>query len=420
MDHRKHNQTDSWDNRVYGIGNTMPPKAQSGMVTLLLILVIFLSGIISALSFLNIKLFQELNHHKQNQDAPPMSFTGLVPDPTSGHHPIGPTPPFSGQENVTISLNQSPQSVENIPEEGSLSWQEVYEKNIPSVVSIISSGNTGTMSGSGIILSSRGHILTNYHLIDGAETISVRFHDGVVMSGMVIGADAVTDLALVYVDTQGLTPAEFGDSSSLRVGDPVAVIGNPSGADLPGSMTDGIVSAISQDTAFNGHSISLIRTSADLGSGHAGGPLLNCYGQVVGINTLLITADEQGNTLNVVNVTIPSTTIKDIVDQLLTQGYVSGRPTLGITVEAISRFDQFYFHLPAGMYVTAVEAPGPFEQQLLEPGDILMSLNGITLTTQNQLDAMIHSSQVGDTLEALVYRDGEELTLTLTVLEHKG
>jgi hypothetical protein len=174
MDHRKHNQTDSWDDRVYGTGNTMPPKTQSGIVTLLLILVIFLSGIISALSFLNIKLFQELNYQKQHQDAPPMSFTGLEIDPTVAHHSQDPNPPVLHQEDVQISLNQSPQNAEN---DGGLSWQDIYEKNIISVVSISVTGETGTMSGSGIIISSRGHIATNYHLIDGAETIAVRFFE---------------------------------------------------------------------------------------------------------------------------------------------------------------------------------------------------------------------------------------------------
>lgn len=420
MDHRKHNQTDSWDERVYGTGNTMPPKAQSGIVTLLLILVIFLSGIISALSFLNIKLFQELNYQKQHQDTPPMSFTGLELEPTVACLPTEPNPPLPHQNDVTISLHQSPQPTETMPGEDALTWQEIYEKTVISVVSISASGESGFLSGSGMIISSRGHIVTNYHLIDGAETITVRFHDGNSATAVVIGADAVTDLALLYVDASDLVPVEFGDSDFLRVGDPVAAIGITVSSGYSGSMTDGIVSSISPDVSFNGHSLNLIRTTADLVSGNTGGPLVNCYGQVVGINTQQITADEKGNTLMISPVTIPSTTLKSILDQLLTQGYVSGRPTLGITVEAVSRFDQFYFRIPSGMYVMEVEAPGPSEEQLLEPGDILISLNGIALVTQNQLDAMIHSCQVGDTLEALVYRDGRQLTLTLTVLEYKG
>ena len=420
MDHRKHNHTDPWDDRVYGTGNTMPPKSQNGLVTLLLILVIFLSGIISALSFLNIKLFQELNYQKQQPDTPLMSFTGLEPDPTVAYTPPGPDISFSGRSDVDISLHQPPQSPENAPEGDALSLQEVYDKTIISVVSVSASGETGTTSGAGIILSSRGHIVTNYHLIDGAQTITVRFHDGTTAAAAVIGADAVTDLALLYTDTEGLVPVEFGDSELLRIGDPVAAMGSSRDPESPVFMVDGTVSSISRDVPFNGQSISLIRSSADLGSGNAGGPLINCYGQVVGINTMQITADEKGNTLMISNVTIPSTTLKEILDQLLTQGYVSGRPTLGITVEAVSRFDQFYFHIPSGMYVIDVEAPGPSEVQLLEPGDILISLNGIALVTPNQLDAMINSCRVGEKLEVLVYRDGQQLTLTLTVLEHRG
>ena len=191
-------------------------------------------------------------------------------------------------DSAQLQIEDSALSVENIPEEGALSWQQVYEKMIHSVVSITASSPTGSTSGTGVVMSADGYIITNAHVVDGAMNISVLLTDDRVFSAKVIGADTISDLAVLAVEATDLIPAEFGDSSVLRVGDAVVAIGDPLGVELRGSMTDGIISAIERDLQVGGRTMSLLQTTAALNSGNSGGPLVNCYGQVIGINTMKI------------------------------------------------------------------------------------------------------------------------------------
>ena len=243
MDYRNQHNHDPWDEEVFGTGRTEPPKSYSGIIALLLILVIFLSGIVSLLSFMNIKLFQQLSEQsKQLENKSPMSVHDLEILPTG--EDILPEDQFPVQHiqgDVSLQLNGSPQSVENIPEPDALSWQEIYEKNNPSIVSIYSTTETGALSGSGVVLSSQGYVITTCHMVSDAETITVTLFNGESYSALVVGADALTDLALLYLDAaEDLQSAEFGDSDALRVGDSVAAMGGQ----MNGSLNNGIISAI--------------------------------------------------------------------------------------------------------------------------------------------------------------------------------
>lgn len=405
MDYRNKQNTDAWDEGVFGTGNTMPPKNHSGIIALLLILVIFLSGIISVLSFLNIRLFQQLTQQQEQLEQAPMSFSDLDTQRFPAQQPEATASLRPGQEDVSLRLNQSPQSVENVPEVGVLSLQEIYEKNIASLVSVSSATDAGSLDGSGVILSPRGYILTTCRAVNGAETINVTLSDGRSFSALIIGADALTDLAVLYVDAQDLPAAEFGNSDSLRVGDSVTAMS----AQLSGSLAEGIISAINRSTQED----DLIQSSALMQMTSSGGPLINCYGQVIGIHTFRAEAENAG-------FAIPSTTVKQIVDQLVAQGYVSGRPTLGITGEAITEFDQYYFHIPAGLYIDEIDYASDAYVQELAPGDILISIDGVPVPNQQALDAIVHSHAIGDVVTALVYRDGQEQTMTLTITEYAG
>ena len=418
MDYRNNKNTDTWDEQVYGTGNTSPPKSHSGIIAILVVLVIFLSGIVSLLSFMNIKLFQELAQQKQ-QEKPqsPMSFSDLEIHPQTTPARIDGTEAPHIQGDVSISLNQSPQSVENVPEPGAMSWQDIYEKTIPSVVSVVSTTDTGTLSGSGIVLSERGFIVTTACIVGDVETITITLYDGSIYSALVVGADPVTDLAVIFVDAPGLIPAEFGDSGALRVGDAVGAIGDPLGANLGAALTPGIISAINRDVRFLGKDISLLQSNVALNSCNSGGPLVNCYGQVIGINTTHISAGESSETIGFA---IPSTTVKQIVDQLIAHGFVSGRPTLGLTGESVTRFDQAYFQIPQGLYLREVTEESDAFAQGITPGDILVSINGQNFTTQKELDSFVNSLNIGDTITAVFYVDGKEQSFTLTVTEYVG
>lgn len=412
-----------WDDQYYGTGNTEPPKERHGPMALMLILVIFLFGIITVLGILNIRLFQELKVKKQESELS-ISFAteATVPRETIDLHlPQA----ASAQEEDSLShssmqLQQTPLGRENIPVEGGLSLQEIYVQNIPSVVSISCTGYHNGSTGTGVILSSDGHIVTNAHVVDGAGSISVLLTDDRILPATLIGSDEISDLAVLQVEAEDLIPAQFGDSSQLRVGDTVAAIGDPLGVKYRGTYTDGIVSAINRDVDMDGRTMTLIQTNAALNSGNSGGPLINCYGQVIGINTMKIGAFTDSAGVEGIGFAIPSATVKDIVDQLIEQGYVSGRPSLGIEGEALSSFYQYYYRLPAGLYITQVTPGSDAEAKGIESGDMLLSIDGQRITTMDQLKSLLYDRNVGDTAEVIIYRGGERYQLDLTLGENKG
>lgn len=405
-----------WENCYYGTGPTKPKKNHGLLLAILLVMVIFLSGVVSILSILNIRLFQKLNQPREKDL--PISFAvepeAVVPETTEA------TLPADSREDLVIALETSPVSRENIPEEGGLSLQEIYSRNIDSVVSISTQTPGGTATGTGVIISPRGHIITNHHVIENALNIGVQLTDSRKLTAEVVGADAVSDLAVLQITAENLHPATFGDSEKLRVGDTVVAIGDPLGEKLRGTMTNGIVSAINRDVNLNGLVLNLIQTNAALNSGNSGGPLINCYGQVVGINTMKIGAFADVAGVEGIGFAIPSSTVKSVVEQLITNGYVAGRPTLGLSGEILSTFYQRYFRMPSGLYITQVDAEGPAGKAGIIPGDLLLKLNGTHIYSQTDLNAFLYSCHVGDTVEAEVYREGYVGTVTLVLEESRG
>ena len=413
-----------WDDQYYGTGPTEPPKERRGLMAMMLILVIFLVGIVTVLSILNIRMFQELKIKKQEAELS-IAFAAAeetVPQETLDLHVPSMVSVVEEDSNrgSTMQIQQSPQSRENIPVEGGLSLQEIYVQNIGSVVSISCTGYNTASSGTGVILSEDGYIVTNAHVVDGSGSISVLLTDDRVLSASVIGSDEISDLAVLQVQAENLIPAQFGDSTQLRVGDTVAAIGDPLGVEYRGTYTDGIVSAINRDVDMDGRTMTLIQTNAALNSGNSGGPLINCYGQVIGINTMKIGAFADAAGVEGIGFAIPSATVKDIVDQLISQGYVSGRPTLGIEGEALSSFYQHYYRMPAGLYITYVAPGSDAEAKGIENGDMLLSIDGQRITTLDQMKALLYDYEVGQTVETVIYRSGERYQVTLTLSEFKG
>ena len=411
----------TWDDRYYGTGNTEPPKEKHGLMALMLILVIFLFGIITVLGILNIRLFQELKLKKQETELS-ISFTTEVTLPPETEAPAVPEEASVIQDvnPSSLQLQQTPQSRDNIPVEGGLSLQEIYTQNIHSVVSISCTGYGTGSTGTGVVLTRDGYIVTNAHVVDGAGSIEVLLTDNRVLAAALVGSDEISDLAVLQVEANDLIPAQFGDSGQLRVGDTVAAIGDPLGVKYRGTYTDGIVSAINRDVDMDGRTMTLIQTNAALNSGNSGGPLINCYGQVIGINTMKIGAFTDSAGVEGIGFAIPSVTVKDIVDQLITQGYVSGRPTLGIEGEALSSFYQHYYRLPAGLYITSVEPGSDAYTKGIEDGDMLLSVDNQRITTMDELKAVLFDREVGETVEVIIFRAGEHYRVQLTLDEHKG
>ncbi len=397
----------------YRTGATAPAKSRRGIFAVMLILVILLVGALSVMGLLNIHLFRMLWQDKQAE--PLFRLSPSETEPSQPEETV--TQPEITGDGTTLQLQQTPVSVENIPQEGGLSLQEIYAKTIDAVVSVTCTTRTGTGTGSGVVISENGYLVTNSHVIDGARTVEVLFNDGTARQATIIGSDALSDLAVLQVAAEGLTAAEFGDDSALRVGDSVVAIGDPLGIELRGTMTNGIISAINRDIQTDGRTMTLIQTNAALNSGNSGGPLLNCFGQVIGINTM-----KMGDNMNAIGVegigfAIPSSTVKEVVDQLIRQGYVSGRPRLGLTLQEISAFDQMYYRIPQGLYITEVEPGSDAAEVGIVPGDILISVDGQRLTTIDALQQLMFRHTAGDPVKLVIYRGGTQYSATVRLDE---
>ena len=285
------------------------------------------------------------------------------------------------------------------------------------MVSISCSFPGGTATGTGVILSHDGYIVTNAHVVEGAEGIQVILSDQQVLDAVLVGADQITDLAVLRVDAYDLSPATLGDSGVLRVGDAVAAIGDPLGITLRGTMTDGIISGINRDIVVDGRTMTLIQTTAALNEGNSGGPLINCYGQVIGINTVKIGDSMSPAGVEGLGFAIPSVTVQEIVTQLIAQGYVSGRPDLGLEGHGVSMLYQIYGRLPQGLYITGVDPDSSAAELGIQAGDVLISLDGVRISGSESYETQLYTYKVGDTATAVIYRDGRQYELKITVGE---
>ena len=415
MDDR-YNYDDPWATGVYETGRIRPPKRHSGCIAGLLVLIILLLGVISLLSVLNVQLFTQLNE-PDGDDKQISLHVSETEGNTEAYTPV--TDPADETEDPSeaprIELETSPLSIPNVPQEGGMSLQDIYNQNIPSVVSVICSGATGT----GVVLSSDGYIVTNAHVVEKATSIEILLTDGRQCPATLVGSDTVTDLAVLHIQAPDLTPAQFGNSAALQVGDSVAAIGDPLGVEFRGTMTNGIVSAINRDVSTDGRTLTLIQTNAALNSGNSGGPLINCYGQVLGINTMKIGVFTDSSGVEGIGFAIPSTTVRDITNQLISQGYVSGRPSLGLTGQTVSTFDQYYFRLPAGLYIDSVEAGSPAEELGIESGDVLIRVNDERIYDAEDLETVLYNFDAGDTVTVIIARNGQYYQAELELTEAK-
>lgn len=411
MDDRKHNSIEPWGDWEYGTGRTKPPKSHSGMIAVLLILVILLCSVVSVLGVLNIRLFQKLSQREEAESA--IAFAEETLETTAAPTEKAPEPVG---DDVTMDLHTAPQAFDNIPQTGGLSLQEIYEKNIPSVVSVSCTLSAGSASGTGVILSSQGYIVTNAHVIDGAKYIRVLLTDGRELDASLVGTDAVSDLAVLRIQADGLTSAQFGDSDTLRVGDSVAAIGDPLGVDLRGTMTDGIVSAINRDVYVDGVTMTLIQTNAALNNGNSGGPLINRYGQVIGINTLKMsgTGVPDEATVEGLGFALPISNACFVINDIIANGKFHGLPTLGIMVYTVETTDG-----TTAVLIEEVQSGYGAEEAGVQPGDVILAADGQTVYTTADLLTVRRSHVIGDSMTLTLLRDGQVFDVTIVLRSSK-
>ena len=302
---------------------------------------------------------------------------------------------------------------------------EIAAKVGPSVVGIINKQNVtswwtgGTVeqqgSGSGIIISSDGYIITNSHVIEGASSIEVVLSSGDKYPAMLIGQDVKTDLAVVKIDVKNLPAAELGKSSELRVGELAVAIGNPLGLEFQGSVTAGVISALNRTIDVDGRQYTLVQTDAAINPGNSGGPLVNRYGQIIGINTVKIsTSDTEG-----MGFAIPIDVAAPIIEELISKGYVSGRPPIGIGVREITEDMSKYYNLPVGVYVISISEGSGAEKAGILQGDVIIKADGKTVTNMDELNEVRDTHKAGETIKLDIVRSGKNMTVNVTLGEEK-
>ena len=328
---------------------------------------------------------------------------------------------------TTVYQGKRPSTVINtasIDTSKQMTAAEVYAENVNSTVGITTQVTTNfwgyttqsAASGSGFIYSADGYIITNYHVIESASSIKVTLYDGKSYDAQLVGYDESNDVAVLKIDAKDLTPVTIGDSDNLNVGDSVIAIGNPLG-ELTFSLTSGAVSALDREvTMSNNVTMELIQTDCAINSGNSGGALFNLYGEVIGItNAKYSGSSGSGASIDNIGFAIPINSVRSIVDSIIEKGYVA-KPYIGVMVSDVSD-EAISYGTPAGAAVVSVTEGGPAEKAGLQANDIITAVDGKEISGKSGLSSIIADCAAGDKLTLSVYRQGQTLTVTVTVGE---
>lgn len=337
---------------------------------------------------------------------------------------------------------------------GSMSVADIVKKVTPSVVGVQSTfsssngsnnnpmngyggffgygsqGNNGSQGmtgvGTGIIMSKDGYIVTNAHVIyddeygyGEASSVQIQMSDEeTTYDARIVAYDKEADIAVLKIDADNLTPAEFGDSSSCEVGEMVVAIGNPLGLQFQNTVTCGIISALDRKVTINDNTMTLIQTDTAINNGNSGGPLINSSGQVIGINSAKMSSTYSGEaTVEGIGFAIPMSEAKSIVDDLINYGYVTGRPQLGISCKDVTEAVSQAYNIPVGAYIFSVTAGGAADQAGLQPGDVITGIQDQTISTTEELNAVKNQYKAGDTITLTYVRAGETKKVDVTLAE---
>jgi serine protease Do len=308
---------------------------------------------------------------------------------------------------------------------------DIYDAVSPGVVGVLNyvevQGADGKSaeqlygSGTGFAVSSEGYILTNAHVVDGANKITVKVYgEEDEREATLIGSDTETDIAVLKVEDATLQPLVLGDSDQVRVGEYVLAIGNPLSTDeLANTITFGIISANKREVTIDNYTNTYLQTDAAINFGNSGGPLINMKGEVIGINSAkTVTAgyDEMGNAVSAegIGFALPINQVQKIMEVLITKGYIE-RPGIGITVSTVTDEMAQEAGVPVGALVESVVSGRPADQAGILAGDIIVEANGEAITSHKQLVNIVLGCMIGDELKVKVYRDGETLDITIVI-----
>lgn len=362
-------------------------------------------------------------------DSPPVT-DGLPSSSSQGGDTSSQEESSTPQPEISLG-NGGNIEIADLPTGDPLTAKEVYKKVSPSVVGIVSTvtdtdGNETQDEGSGIVVTSDGYIITNSHVVNDSRSTAVKVvtKDDTEYPGVVVGYDRTTDLAIVKIEAEGLTPAEFGNADQMEIGDVVLAIGNPGGLDFASSMTQGIISALDRSLGSNSQNgMTYIQTDAAINPGNSGGALVNSYGQVIGINSSkLVAEDFEG-----MGFAIPVSKAQDILNSLMNMGYVEGRPRLGITGRDITEQEAQFYEVPTGFLILEIDEDSDIEQAGGQVQDIICGINGQEVNGLSDISDLLLDYAPGDKITLTLYRisdstqgGGDTFDITITLLEDKG
>lgn len=345
-------------------------------------------------------------------------------------------PYLSGASSASTTLytgdrTPAPLRTVSVDTQTELTFSEIYANYVNSTVGItvdIVTTNvfgqtvTGAAAGSGFVITEDGYIVTNYHVISGANAITVTFADGTSYPASLVGGEESNDVAVIKINATGLTPVVVGDSDEMRVGESVAAIGNPLG-ELTYSMTSGVISALNRSiTMSDGTTMNMIQTDCAINSGNSGGPLFNKYGEVIGIVSAKYSS-ASGSFSGAASVeglgfAIPINDVASMISDLIENGYVTGKPYLGLIMSSngVDAAAQAY-GIPAGVPVLGVTSGLAAEKAGLKADDIITAVDGAAVATSSDLAGIVGQHKPGDTVTLSVYRSGQTIELQATLME---
>ncbi len=344
--------------------------------------------------------------------------------------------------------SQLPSLIDLASRDDAKSVPDIVEEAMPSVVGIASTfeyksnsnsafswgwGSSSTPesneikgTGTGIVMTADGYIITNAHVIyDDSEyqcgkavDVSVVFSDKSELEAKIVGYDTESDIAVLKVDADNLTPATFGNSDELEVGELVIAIGNPLGFDLFGSVTSGIVSALNREISINEKQMKLIQTDAAINSGNSGGPLLNSCGQVIGINSAKMSSNYSSSaSIEGLGFAIPISEAKNIIDDLISYGYVTGKPQIGISCVDVDELYSRYYNIPQGIWVREVEGGSAAEKAGIKVGDVIIGIEGEAVSSIKEMNEIKNKYKAGDEITLTISRSNEDIEIKLVLQE---
>ena len=301
--------------------------------------------------------------------------------------------------------------------EEKLTIQQVYQQVNPATVLVVADQGENASVGTGIIMTSDGYIVTNAHVISGGKSCWVALDTGVTYEVNLVGFDEEEDLAVLKADPQNPLPAaEFGNSDLVQVGDTAYAIGNPLGVELRGTMTNGIISAVNRAVEVDGKTMTLLQTSAALNNGNSGGPLINEYGQVIGINTLkMSTTDSTEATVEGLGFALPISSVSFVVNDLIANGHYRGAPSLGITVTTVERDGG-----GTQVQVMEVSTGSGAADAGIQAGDVILAADGQAVSVTSDLLTARRSHIIGDTVTLTILRDGQQFDVEVTLRSNRS